>query len=456
MKKYIIYIALLLCIMGVPQFSIISAQVITTIAGNGTPGFGGDGGPATSALIYRPWGIALDDSENVYIGDYANHMVRKVNSSTGIITRLAGLPVPGYSGDGGPATAAKLYFPHGVASDNAGNIYVADEANHVIRKITKSTGIITTVAGDGGGYYGSDGVQATSTGLNEPQDIALDDSGNIYICDYFNFRIRKVTAATGIISTIAGNGTQGSAGDGGQATAAQLSNTSGIALDNAGNIYIALANKIRKITVATGIITTIAGTGLPGFSGDGGLATLAQLNSAVGIALDSIGNIYIADTYNYRIRKITASTGIITTIAGTGNAGYNGDGISALTADLNIPKGIIVDRFGCIYFSDSENNRVRKIEACAVGIEPQTVSMNAEIVPDPVSTILSLRINSTQNGKTVLHIINIYGQDVMNISDEVHPGLYSKEINIESLAKGSYLLIIDCPQGIITKSFIKN
>src|SRR6266850_2093795 len=240
----------------------------------------------------------------------------------------------GGAGDGGAATSASLNRPYGVALDASGNLYVADYLNNRIRKVTAATGILTTVAGNGSPTFAGDGGAATGASLSGPAGVALDASGNLYIADYFNARIRKVAAATGIITTVAGNGTATFAGDGGAATSASLSYPYGVALDASGNLYIPDSGnqRIRKITATTGIITTVAGNGINTFAGDGGAATSASLSSPTGVALDASGNLYIADYGNQRIRKVAAASGVITTVAGNGSATFAGDGEAATSA----------------------------------------------------------------------------------------------------------------------------
>jgi sugar lactone lactonase YvrE len=308
-----------------------STKLVTTIAGTGVAGYSGDGGLATAAQLnfygVLP-GIAVDKSGNVFIGDYGNNRVRKIDATTHKITTIAGVGVDGYSGDGGVAVAAQVSGPAGIAVDTAGNVYFADNNNSVIRKITVKTGKISTVAGDNnqGGTFSGDGSAATAAGLNNPERIALDAAGNIYIADQQNLRIRKVTAATGIINTIAGNGLLGATGDGGAATSAALGYIKGITLDAAGNIYLAdpTYHRVRKITVATQKISTIAGTGTPDYTGDGGLATSANLHSPSDVLVDKSGNILIDDNGNNVLRKIATATGIITTAAGDGTDGFTG------------------------------------------------------------------------------------------------------------------------------------
>jgi sugar lactone lactonase YvrE len=351
-----------------------TSGIITTVAGTGTAGSLGDGGNATSAQLSSPTGVAVDLSGNIYIADTWNHRIRKITVSTGIITTIAGTGTNGFSGDGSAATSALLYSPDSVVLDSMGNVYITDTWNNCIRKITVSTGIITTIAGTGGngaGFIGftGDGGVATSAKLNYPSGVALDLSGNVYIADQSNNCIRKITVSNDIITTIAGTGTAGSLGDGGVATSARLWNPSGVALDLSGNVYIAdqSNNCIRKITVSTGIITTIAGTGIAGFLGDGGVATSARLWKPSGVALDLSGNVYIADTWNNCIRKITVSTGIITTIAGTGTAGFSGDYNTGDAKKARLNNGDIkLDSIGNLYITDLLNNLIRKIDTSGI------------------------------------------------------------------------------------------
>jgi hypothetical protein len=337
----------------------VSSGVITTIAGDGTDGYAGDGSPATDAQLNYPNGVAVDTAFNIYIADTGNSRIRKITGSSGVITTFAG----GGIGDGGQATDAPLYDPNGVAVDTAGNIYIADYGNSSVRKVDAITAVITTIAGTGTDGYGGDGGQATSAQLNRPSGVAVDTAGNIYIADYGNSRVRKVDAITGVITTIAGTGTSGYGGDGGPATNAPLRDPRGVAVDTAFNIYIADTgnSRIRMITGSSGVITTIAGTGVDGYNGDNITATTARLNYPSGVAVDTAGSIYIADSDNDRIRKVTGSPGVITTIAGTGAPGYNGDGGQATSARLNDPRGVAVDTAGDIYIADFFNHRIRKI-----------------------------------------------------------------------------------------------
>lgn len=339
------------------------AQMIATIAGKGLPTFGGDGGISRAADLNYTCGIAIDKAGNLFVADAHNQRIRKIDAITGIISTVAGNGISSFSGDGGPAISAKLSNPTSVAVDDTGNLYIADCYNNRIRKVSANTGIITTIAGNGSAGFSGDGGTATAAKLSNPSGIAVDRLGNLYIADPQNQRIRKVSARTGFISTIAGNGTQGFAGDGGLATAANLKYPLSVTLDSLSNIYIAdqYNNRIRKVDALTGIITTVAGNGIQGFGGDGAAANSAQLNLPSSVSIDPLGNLYIADQYNNRIRKVNNSTGIIQSIVGKGAAGFGGDGGIAGSASLNHPTDIAIDGEGNLYISDRDNNRIRKV-----------------------------------------------------------------------------------------------
>ena len=344
---------------NVATVSITVSPIITTVAGNGMLLYSGDGGPATQAMLSGASDVAVDASGNFYIADYANHCIRKVDVN-GMITTVAGDGTAGYAGDGGPATEANLNTPSGIAFDLSGNLYIADSSNHVIRKVDVN-GRITTIAGNGINGYSGDGEPATLAMLWEPEGIALDTAGNLYIADSSNNRIRKVDL-DGTITTVAGNGAWGYSGDDGPAAQAELASPLGIALDALGNLYIADSgnNRIRKVDL-NGTITTVAGNGIEGYGGDGGPAAGAQLDEPSAIGVDKSGNLYIADVYNDRIRKVDTQ-GIITTVAGNGSSGYAGDGGPATSAMINSPWAVAVDISGNLYIADDENRRVRKVD----------------------------------------------------------------------------------------------
>ncbi|MDQ6836984.1 MAG: NHL repeat-containing protein [Actinomycetota bacterium] len=339
---------------------------ITTVAGNvNNAASSGDGGPATSAGISAPSAVAVDSAGNLYIADANAFRVRKVTVATGIITTVAGNGTFGSSGDGGQATSAQLGTPQSVALDQAGNLYIADTGNGDVRKVTPA-GIISTVAGNGMFADSGDGGPATAAALGLPYGVVVDQAGNLYIADNFNNNVRKVTAATGIITTVAGDPTgmsAGFSGDGNAATAALLSSPQAVALDAAGNLYIDDSGnqRIREVTASSGIITTVAGNGSFGFSGDGGLATSAALGNPGGVAVDAAGNLFIADSGNQRVREVTASSGIITTVAGNGTTGFSGDGGPATAAGLNSPQGVALDTAGNLYIADQGNHVVREV-----------------------------------------------------------------------------------------------
>ena len=354
-------------VAGTPPFtyqwlfngSPINTQLnISTVAGTGIGGYSGDGGPATAAKLNGPEAVALDARGNLYIADYSNHRIRKVDTN-GVISTVAGTLTNGYVGDGGPATNARLYYPCGVALDTSGNLFIADSENHRVRKVD-ANGVISTLAGTGTSGFSGDGSQAGSARLNFPTSLALAPSGILYIADYGNHRIRKV-ATNGVITTVAGSGTGGYSGDGGPATSARLDFPSGVFADAAGAVYIAdTYNQCVRKVATNGIITTVAGNPQYGYSGDGAAATNAELNLPSGVCADAAGNLYLADEYNHCIRKVD-SAGTISTIAGNGYNGYSGDGGPATGAELNYPSGLAISAIGEIFVADWGNHRIRKL-----------------------------------------------------------------------------------------------
>jgi hypothetical protein len=349
---------------GVTLYALWSPATIRTVAGTGTAGYSGDGGAAVAAKLSTPRGVAVDASGNIYISDYGNNRIRKVSVGTGIITTVAGTGMAGYSGDNGPATSAKLNGPRAITLDASSNLYIPDSANNRIRKVAVGSGTITTVAGTGMAGYSGDNGPATSAKLNQPYGVAVDASGNLYISDDSNNCIRKVAVGSGIITTVAGTGTAGYSGDGGPATAAELNQPYGVAVDASGNFYIgdAYNNCIRMVAAGSGIITTVAGNGTAGYAGDGGPATAAELNQPYGVAVDAWGNLCISDGANNCIRVVTKAAGIISTIVGTGTPGYAGDGGPDTAAELYTPRELAFDIPGNLYIADRDNSCIREVQ----------------------------------------------------------------------------------------------
>lgn len=354
----IVFSSLLMMVSG----SVAYSQTITTVAGViGSPGYAGDGGQAKDARFNQPRAVATDSEGNLYIADMRNRVIRKVNNN-GLISTVAGNGTAGNAGAGGPATAAQLAQPTGMTIDNEGNVYIADYNSSVIKKVTTS-GIMTIFAGTGTEGFSGDHGPASQAKLYRPTAVAVDKDGNVFISDASNKVIRKVSKS-GIITTVAGvPGRAGYAGDGGPATKALLTQPAGIAVDNSGNIYIADPSNsvIRKVNPA-GIMSTFAGNGTAGYSGDNGPATKAQfqIGSPQGLAVDPAGNVYASDYQNHAIRKINTK-GIISTIAGTGAPDYAGDGGPAILAKIWYPIGIATDIAGNVFITDSYNNTIREI-----------------------------------------------------------------------------------------------
>ena len=337
--------------------------IITTVAGTGAQGFSGDGGAATSAAMNQPIGVAFDTEGNMFIADLYNRRVRRTNAGTGVISTVAGTGVAGSSGDGGAATGASLNQPYNVAVDFEGNLLIVEYGGHLVRRVTTSTGTISTYAGTGVQGFGGDGGAATNARLNQPVHLAMHPTGSLLIADHSSHRVRRVDVGTGIITTVAGNGVQGFSGDGGAATSASLNGPYGLASDQVGNIFITdfYNQRVRKVAIATGRITTVAGRGNAGFSGDSGAATSASLNFPIGLAFDQSDNMLIADTDNCRVRRVEAGTGIITTVAGTGACGFSGDGSVATSARLSAPVDVAFDPAGNLIIAERDNHRLRMV-----------------------------------------------------------------------------------------------
>ncbi len=330
------------------------------IAGNSKAGFSGDGGTGGNAQLSSPIGLAVDSNGNVFIADSGNNRIRKVTIGTGLITTVAGIGTAGFSGDGGAAVSAQLSGPQGVAVDASGDLFIADTGNNRIRKVTPD-GLIATVAGNGVATFGGDGGPALSAQFSATS-LAVDTAGDIFIGDSANYRVREVSVG-GTIRTIAGSGFPGNSASGVQASGAEFSVIHQIAVDALGNVYIADTGNsaIREVFSGAGSVQTVAGNGSNGFFGDNASATTAALAFPCGIAVDSSGELFVADTSNYRIRFVNTS-GVIGTIAGTGSLSYSGDGGAATSARISSPAGLAVDRFGNIFEADTANNVIREIQ----------------------------------------------------------------------------------------------
>lgn len=340
------------------------AGSISSVAGNGHVGYAGDNGPARQATLNNPFDIAFDRQGNMFFSDALNHCIRKVDATTGTIATVAGIGKKGFSGDDGPADRAQMDEPYGIALDAAGNLYFADRLNRRVRKVDAKSGVISTLAGVGSkGFSGDDGPGAKA-GLVEPNSVALDLSGKrLYIADVADHRVRVVDLSTGIIRTFAGNGRGRHDGDGGPATSASIAGARGVKVGPDGIVYVIerQGNTLRAIDPRSGMISTVAGTGAKGNSGDGGPALKATFNGPKELAVDRSGNIFIVDTENQLIRRIDAKSGVISTIAGNGERGPGGDGGPATSAQLARPHGVVVGPDGSVYIGDTENNRIRKV-----------------------------------------------------------------------------------------------
>ncbi len=477
---------------------------VSTFAGNGLYGFSGDGGAATMASMWNPNGIAFDASGNLFMADYGNNRIRKVNTASiistvaggtftgygdggtalnaqltgpcwsakdaygnlyvtdidastirkigtsGIISTISGTGTPGYSGDGGPATAAQLYYPYAIDFDQSGNLFMCDLGTSIIRKIDPS-GIITTIAGTASTFGNSgDGGPASACLLNSPVNLKVDRYNRIYICDRSNRKIRMIDT-TGIITTVAGNGTSGYTGDGGPATNAEMVSPHGIAFDGSGNLYFADASKsvVRKVT-PSGIISTVAGIGTFGFSGDGGPATNAALAFPCALAVDSAGNIFVSDGNNSCIRKIDAS-GTINTVIGTGTVyGFAGDGGPASAAKMNEQYGISLDKNGNMYIADWGNHRIRKV---VYNLSVMPVDVHAEamnIYPNPNNGSFSVNVHSDAEQETNMNVTDLTGK--LLFSRMIKTNMAST-INVD-LPDGIYIVSVSLREGQISKKVI--
>jgi sugar lactone lactonase YvrE len=438
MRK-ILLIVLLLTIV------VVKSQVIQTIAGDTIAGSSGDNGPAANARLHAPEWIIFDNTGNIYIADNNNNKIRKIDTS-GIISTIAGTGAAGFSGDGGPAVHAKLNQPWGLALDKKGNLFVADSYNHRVRKID-TAGIITTVVSHGGGFAG-DGGPATAALLNRPMGLLFDTDDNLYISDYYNNRIRRVDT-TGIITTIAGCCTGGYSGDGGPATAATFSGPIGLAFDGTGHLYIADSwnQCIRRID-KMGMINTVAGNGGQGSIGDGGPATAANLYCPNSVTFDPWGDMIISDACNNRIRKVNRY-GIISTIAGNGVNGFSGDGGPAINAEMNLPDAVAFDKFSRMYITDTWNNRIRIVAKDLIPTEMRSIkeAYGITIYPNPV--VDKLFVNSDDKIVSIT-ITNSLGQIIL----QPKPIFGKNMVDLSIIASGVYYIQIGTSTALFTEKLI--
>ena len=433
-----------LCLMFMAIFHspIVKAQNIKTVAGNGVAGFNSDNISPLTAQLNKPNTLSFDGAGNLYIADCSNNRIRKVSTS-GIITTVAGSGAPGYSGDGGPATAADLQYISSIISDLAGNLYISFGSNRIRR--VSNTGIITTIAGTGTAGYNGDNVPATSSQLFYPYVGSIDNTGDLYFSDYGNHRVRKINTA-GIITTVAGDGSAGSGGDGLPATSAQLNGPTWPFVTSTGDLYIPdnLERKIRKVDASTSIISTFAGTGITGNTGDGGPAVTATLTYPNGITFDKTGNAYIADYGAGVVRKINTA-GFISTIAGTGTPGYGGDGGPAILAQIT-PNTLTCDAADNVYIADLDNNRIRMISYNSTEVKEQNIGRSPMVIyPNPARDKLII----TEAGKgEPITISNAIGQTIYNCS----PMADKTVINTTGFAVGFYFVKVN---GVYAGKFVK-
>ena len=445
MKK-ILFILVLLPLL-------VKAQngIITTIAGNGTNLSYGDNIQAISAEISVVGLGRCDKQGNYYFSEGVSNKVRKINA-LGIITTIAGSGAQGFDGDSGLAINAKLHFPCGLDIDSAGNIYIADRNNYRIRKVDASTGIITTIAGNGIMAYSGDSGLAINASFKSPTGLCIDPSGNIYVGDHVSGTIRKINSS-GIITTYAGSTTaMPNTGDWGPATLAGIPAIEGICSDKQGNIYITTAN-IRKVDAITGIISPAAGKYTSGPIGDSGPADSAVFNLPIDVAVDINGNIYIADANNNRIRKVNIATGIINTIVGNGIQGYGGDNGLPDSAELYLPEGVSLDTCGNLYIDDLNNFRIRKVtfnSSCPdtiTSVNNLMTNSSIHICPNPINDVMHINNVATS---TQYAISNILG--VLMLQGTLNKG--SNSINVGDLAPGMYVLCLSSREQRVLRKVV--
>ncbi len=442
------YTLLLISVLFFSNYT--KAQTISTIVGNGISGYSGNGGAATLSNISEPMLICFDAFGNLYFSEYGNNVIRKINTS-GIITTVAGNDSAGYAGDNGQATNARLNSPTGITIDDSQNIYIADQRNHVIRKVN-SVGIISTIAGTGIAGFLGDGGRGDSAQLNNPSDLAIDKRGNLIIGDEYNSAIRKLNLTTGIITTIAGMlDSPGYTGNNGPATNAKIGDVFGIKIDNSGNLFIAESypqHIIRKIDT-NGIISLVAGNDSSTFVGDGMPATATNIAGPGDVAIDDSGNVYFSTQWANVVRKINTA-GILSTYAGNYSMGYSGDGGAATSAKLNSPLGLAIDTTGNIYIADAGNYRIRKITTFNLNIASIAREDETKIYPDPSNGIFY--IDNFKSADWVnLNVSTLTGTIICSKLIFNNSSLLSLNLT-QNVDNGTYLINIS--DGCISKTFI--
>ena len=443
MKKQLLVVLIVGLAIGV------KAQNINTIAGKGTGGFSGDGGQADSAQLSYPSCLAIDDTGNVYIADLGNNRIRKVNTTTGIITTVAGNGTGGYAGDGAAATAAQINQPSGVIFDKKGNMYIGDWGNNVVRKV--NNGIITTYAGNDTAGFKGDGGKAVKAELHWPAGLAFDSKSNLYIADYSNNRVRIVDT-TGIIKTYVGNGSNFNYGDGALHNNVGMLHPLYVYIDNADNVYVTVNNYVRVINAKTGFINAYAGElSYAGYNGDGKLADSSKMNAPAQMAMDFMGNVYICDELNYRVRMVNTSN-TMSTYAGDGTSGFAGDKGPATAAELNEPAGVGIDAKGNLYIADLQNNRVRVIAGLPTSTV-QIISGNSAIVyPVPATNELNIKLAKEAKGDILVSVLDITGREMFSQLTINHSPF---TISVSSLPGGVYFARIITENNTEVVRFIK-
>lgn len=457
-KELLLFICLLLV-------CITHAQIITTVVGNGIEGYNGDGIPGTSAYLKGPSGVFVAEGSKIFFTDIYNDRLRYINTA-GFIYTLAGTGEAGYNGDNIAASLAELNRPSGICIDSTGDIYIADWMNNRVRKIDHVTGKIITIAGAGPAGYNGDGIPAVNAKLNAPDDIAVDKNGNVFIADHNNDRIRMIDKETGLISTIAGTGMSAYCGDGGPASLACLNQPTGICFDPDGCLIIVdHGNAVIRRIDSLNIITTIAGNTIEAFAGDGMPALEASFDHPTSACYDGAGNLYIADQGNNRIRKIDNATNIITTFAGNGSEGFSGDGGDPVDAMLFAPWDICFDYSGNLYITDLMNNRVRKV----VPPNEHPHIPQEEVIKDPVLSIyipdvnsLAVYPNPASDHLNIPAIGSTYNQSILTVMDINGKEIFHQQIDpaqdiiisTNDFSKGIYILNIQAAATNYTASFM--